>query len=158
MSCLSSNALHILPKQHAALSGYFDTEIKSSVYATSTFPCAIAPTVNTTVASSGSARTYSGNRFTSGALNENPTRLAPAGKYRVTGCFTTRINFSGPLLERTLNFCNNCATSPQNRLNVLGNRVFGDTSNKTFFCVFTYIPRTFPALFNGESRIDNSAW
>lgn len=53
MSCFNSNALHIFPIQHAALNGYCDTEMKSSVYATSTFPYAIAPTVNTTVASSG---------------------------------------------------------------------------------------------------------
>lgn len=157
MSCFSSNALHILPMQHAALSGYRDTDIKSSVYATSTFPCAIAPIVNTTAASSGSASTYSGNFFTSGALNENPTLLAPAGKYFVTGCFTTCINFSGPFDARTLNFCSNCTINPQNRLNVRGTRVFGDTLNSTFFCVFTYIAFTFPALFSGESRIASSA-
>jgi hypothetical protein len=56
-----------------------------------------------------------------------------------------------------LNFCNNCTINPQNRLNVRGTRVFGDTLNSTFFCVFTYIAFTFPALFSGESNIASSA-
>jgi len=117
----------------------------------------MAPTVNTTGTSSGRAATYSGNFFTSGALNENPTRLAPAGKYFVTGCFTTCINFSGPFDDRMLSFCNNCTINPQNLLNVRGTRVFGDTLKSTFFCVFTYTARTLPALLSGESNIANNA-
>jgi len=44
----------------------------------------------------------------SGALNENPTLRAPAGKYVVTGDFTTLMSFSGPL-DRALALVPTCS-------------------------------------------------
>ena len=146
--------------QHAALNGYCETDMKSSVQLTSTFPCAMAPTQNTTdsLSSFKSFATNSRIRFTSGALKLNPTLRAPAAKYFVTGCLTTFNSLSGPFDARTESFCNNCTNKPQNRLNVRGILVCGLIFISTFFCVFTYTARTFPALFRGESSIARSAW
>ena len=120
MSYLFSKQLVMRPMQHAPLSGYWLTEMKSSVYVLSIFPWPMAPTVNTALALSGSASTYSRMFLTSGALKENPTRRAPAGKYFVTGPFTTLKSFSGPLLARMESFCSSCTMRPQKRLNVRG--------------------------------------
>ena len=144
--------------QHAPESGYCDTEMKSSVYVLSIFPWLMAPTVNTTLTSSGSAVTYVFMSLISGALNEKPTRRAPAGKYFVTGPFTTLNSFSGPLDARMESFCRSCTMSPQKRLNVLGMRVCGLMRINTFFCVCTNTALTRPALFSGLSRIARSSW
>ena len=82
MSYLFSRQFVILLMQHAPESGYCDTEMKSSVYVLSIFPWLMAPTVNTTLTSSGSAVTYVFMSLISGALNEKPTRRAPAGRRR----------------------------------------------------------------------------
>lgn len=47
-------------------------------------------------------------RTTEGALWERPTRLAPTGRYFVTGCLITRRSFSGPFDARMLSFWSSC--------------------------------------------------
>lgn len=47
-------------------------------------------------------------RTTEGALWERPTRLAPTGRYLVTGCLITRRSLSGPFEARMLSFCSSC--------------------------------------------------
>ena len=78
----------ILPRQHAALSGYSEIEIIWSTYVTSTFPCAIAPTTNTAGVSFGNLSTNSRSVTILGALWENPTLSQFGGKYFVTGPLT----------------------------------------------------------------------
>ncbi len=94
-----SSAFVILPMQHAALSGYSDIDTILSVYEISILPRAMPPTVNTTGCPAGSPFTKPCSvPCMSSALCEKPTRSAPAGKYFVTGPFTTCVRPHGHML------------------------------------------------------------
>lgn len=105
MSCSASSALQMRPRQQAAESGYSEMEMNSSVYVTSTRPCAIAPTTNTTGTVVGSAGTKADRRWTAGAEWERPMRRAPTGRCAVTGCLMTRSSLDGPSEARMDSFC-----------------------------------------------------
>lgn len=62
-----------------------------------------------------------------------------AGKYWVTGFFTTLSSFVLVFVALMLYLCSSCTMRPQKRLNVRGMRMWGDTSISTFWTNFHWV-------------------